>query len=497
LSNAYTENGKGKAFKFNLIICSVALFVITVGFSALFNLNSFDKLYIESNVSKYRIIGKDLQRKLERGLLYGKNLQHFIGIDNLLSTTKNIVVGRVVAVNQELNSPNTMLKPEDITISVANRDGTILYSDNRMLVNTTMPKKTIPNLGMQKSEKKESSKADYVKYENTYITTLPIADGKNRTVGFVVISFEEKQIKAFLEQMYQKSIKPILIISVSGLILLIGLLSVFTPSGSDIQKGKKRISLVIFTVICAVQISTSAFCTYDFRRHFLEIANENNVILVEEIKHDIEYLLSKGIRIDRMLGLEGLLGEILSDTPEIKDITIFDRNNQPLFRASAHRLTDFQRSKDAYPEYVDATKPISDPEYSFTGHLKQRNYLEGVISINTSKDILFKKIADIGMDSLTVIVISILFLIELLILIFKYVEWEHSDDNSAAPIHYGVMRPAAFLFLFGIDISISFLPLHMETLYVPILGLSKDTIMGLPISVEFLFVGIAILASGI
>jgi len=434
LSEAYTDKKKGEAFKFRLIICSVVLFVVTVGFNALFNLNSFDKLYIEANVSKYRIIGKDLQRKLERGLLYGKSLQHFIDMDNLLQATKRLVVGRVVADSQTFNSPDSMLKPEDITISVANRYGKILYSDNDQLISTTVPEKAIPNLAMQKSEKKKSSKANYVKYENTYITTLPIADGKDQTVGFVVISFEEKQIKAFLERMYQKSIKPVLIISVSGLILLIGLLSAFTPSGSKIQKkGKKRISLAIFTVISAIQISTSAFCTYDFKRHFLEVAHENNVILVEELKQDIEYLLGNGIRIDRMLGFENLLGKILSDTPEIKNITIYDRNNQPLYRASAKRVTDFQRSKDAYPEYVEATKPISDPEYNYTGHLKQRNYQNGAISINTSKDILFKKIAEISMDSLTVIVISILFLIELLILVFKYVEWENTDDNQAAP----------------------------------------------------------------
>ena len=101
------------------------------------------------------------------------------------------------------------------------------------------------------------------------------------------------------------------------------------------------------------------------------------------------------------------------------------------------------------------------------------------------------------MDSATVIVISILFFVELLILIFKYIERQVEEPRQQMPLHYGIMRPAAFLFLFGIDISVSFLPLHMETLYVPILGLSKDTVMGLPISVEFMFVGISILVSGI
>jgi predicted MFS family arabinose efflux permease len=105
------------------------------------------------------------------------------------------------------------------------------------------------------------------------------------------------------------------------------------------------------------------------------------------------------------------------------------------------------------------------------------------------------------MDSLTVLIISILFLVEMLILIFKYVERQVQNHNtekrkSTVSVHYGVMRPIAFLFLFGVDISISFIPLHMQSLYTPILGLSRDTIMGLPISAEFLCAGIGILVAG-
>ncbi|MFO7689038.1 MAG: hypothetical protein R6W83_00525, partial [Cryobacterium sp.] len=65
-----------------------------------------------------------------------------------------------------------------------------------------------------------------------------------------------------------------------------------------------------------------------------------------------------------------------------------------------------------------------------------------------------------------------------------------------AVAHYGLIRPAAFLFLFGIDISVSFLPLHMGKLYQPIFGLSRDVVLGLPISVEMFFVMIALYAAG-
>ncbi|HKL82103.1 MAG TPA: MFS transporter, partial [Desulfobacter sp.] len=66
-------------------------------------------------------------------------------------------------------------------------------------------------------------------------------------------------------------------------------------------------------------------------------------------------------------------------------------------------------------------------------------------------------------------------------------------------VHYTSIRPVAFMFFFGVDTCISFLPLHMATLYnpyQPLLGLSKDIIMGLPISMQMLFTSMSLLISG-
>nr|WP_320136149.1 MFS transporter [uncultured Amphritea sp.] len=62
---------------------------------------------------------------------------------------------------------------------------------------------------------------------------------------------------------------------------------------------------------------------------------------------------------------------------------------------------------------------------------------------------------------------------------------------------YKQMRPAIFLFLFGIDLSMAFIPLHMETLPQQFSGISADILIGLPISVEFFCVGLAILFCGV
>lgn len=62
---------------------------------------------------------------------------------------------------------------------------------------------------------------------------------------------------------------------------------------------------------------------------------------------------------------------------------------------------------------------------------------------------------------------------------------------------YRLMRPAIFVFLFGIDLSMAFIPLYMGQMEQDFFGLSENVVMGLPISVEFLCVGVAILLAGV
>ncbi|MCP4020577.1 MAG: MFS transporter, partial [Desulfobacteraceae bacterium] len=120
----------------------------------------------------------------------------------------------------------------------------------------------------------------------------------------------------------------------------------------------------------------------------------------------------------------------------------------------------------------------------------------GRVLVSISKDQVAKEAINMIMNALTVVAISLLLLVELLIFVFYFIGQSLVKEKGPKAIHYGLIRPVTFLFLFGIDISISFIPLHMEKLYTPFLGFTKDTIMGLPISVEFFFVGIAIFLCG-
>lgn len=231
-------------------------------------------------------------------------------------------------------------------------------------------------------------------------------------------------------------------------------------------------------------------------------------MLITLLKEDIEFLLSKGIRINKLVKMDALMGEIIDASPELSDITILDKKNEALYLATKKGIIDFQRAAQEELKQAQQLMPLDvDPNYNFRidllkgdkveGYISANASREGHISTNISKEAIFAKLWEITLNSATILVISMLFFVEMLILIFQFIERQVTGAIQGMRVHYGTIRPAAFLFLFGIDISISFLPLYMEKLYEPIFGLSKDMVMGLPISVRMFFTGISFFIAGI
>ncbi|MFW2368905.1 MAG: MFS transporter, partial [Desulforhopalus sp.] len=342
-----------------------------------------------------------------------------------------------------------------------------------------------------------SGTSSYVKFNSTYFTTIELKDAEEVVVGNISLGFDEGKISDFVTGIFHQNIKLIaMVASIGALALIIFIASLTTNRNMARGWPKRKVSLIIFLVIGSAQIVTCGLFTRDYNNYFFQVNKENTTSVNTLLAADVDHLLSHGVKIDQLVGFEIYLKSIMATVPEINDITYFDRSHQPLYRATKDQVTDFKRSKTAYDQWVEAIKPPTNPEFNAVTKVCTNTENCGYFSSNVSKDILSGKVVDIALDSLTIIIISILFFVELLILASNYFEQQIKKEKKPT-IHYGVMRPAAFLFLFGIDMSMSFLPLHMETLYEPLFGFTKDTILGLPISVEFFFVGISILISGI
>lgn len=114
-------------------------------------------------------------------------------------------------------------------------------------------------------------------------------------------------------------------------------------------------------------------------------------------------------------------------------------------------------------------------------------YVSGMVASEYFRDIL--------LDSATVLLISVFFFVEMLILFSQIME--RNLKSAESEVHYGMMRPVIFILLFGTEIAFSFIPIYMEKIYAPMLGLSKNVILGLPVSVSVFCAGVSFFMAGI
>ncbi|PKH04224.1 MFS transporter [Psychromonas sp. MB-3u-54] len=121
-------------------------------------------------------------------------------------------------------------------------------------------------------------------------------------------------------------------------------------------------------------------------------------------------------------------------------------------------------------------------------------YIKPLYNTNTMPDALPELLAAGG----TAILIAALICLEVsFVLISRLTARAKTNQQQKEGVDYRLMRPAIFAFLFGIDLSMAFIPLYMGKMEEDFFGLSQNVMMGLPISVEFFCVGVAILLAGV
>ncbi|MGM0653936.1 MAG: MFS transporter [Thermodesulfobacteriota bacterium] len=488
--------------RIHLFSGAVIMLVPALGFNILLTSVTFEKLYVETFISKNNVVAKDLQRNLATALRFGKSVDKFIGMDKLILEARQ----HLVSAQKETGKSGT--DEDDIVVSITYPDGHVVYSSNAQVVGTYLPEAARLPLakGTQPSVERLA-----VEHKGVYYISLPVKHGfSKKWVATVTVAFSQKQVKAMLRGIIMKSIKLITAVLFSAMTLLIIFLRSLTldPNISEksLRRIKFKISATFFIIICLAQITLNLFNLFEFRAHFLDVSTQKSVVMSKLLKQDIEYLLAKGLNIRRLIKMDQKLDDIITVSPEFEGITISDNTGRPLYIAGRHGMRNLTNFENNESQNNGMRSPHNYPGYTVTQNLlntrkSETGALDGKLTIHISKDFLFNKLKAVTLDSITVLVISIFFFVELLILKRQLIERQITGDSRAytGQVHYTSIRPVAFMFFFGVDTCISFLPLHMATLYnpyQPLLGLSKDIIMGLPISMQMLFTSMSLLISG-
>ena len=483
--------------RLKIFLSAAALLMTALGFNALFNFATLDRLYTESGALSYHVIGEDLRRDIQRSVASGQHIQQLDEINEKLTTAKRRIERLCLKSDTRQGHDVIPFSDFDAAISIYLPDGQLLHSTARNQLNT---KALVPLDDPDKIKKDKQAylgQSTVMKRHGNHFLQFPVRDAQNKWVATVLIAFKKNGSEGLLKGDYQEQFLSGTVLLLTGIVLLVLFLNVVVSGALNSRElPKKKITVVMFLIMAPILVIFSGLNTYHASRQYLDICQNKARMTLALAKEDIESSLGQGLTLEEAAKKDGKFLELLNPYPPLDALTLLDNEGNPVLEK---RQEDINRPSDGYRRMVDFL-------FSKIAFANQTQHLEiftdttepatGTVIVRISKDQVAREVFAMILNALTVVAISILFLIEILIFIFYFFDKTESREKAPQSIHYGLIRPVTFLFLFGIDVSISFIPLHMEKLFTPLFGLSRDTVMGLPISVEFFFVGISIFCCG-
>lgn len=481
-----------------ILLHSIILLIVALLFNALFNFTTLEKLSKEAIALTYHIVGTDLQREIQQALSYDMMpLAEVPDMTDRLSRAKSQIDALTVKSSDGEKAGKSQASVAHYEILVCLPDGHILFTTEQHPLTHQLPF-SLEALGHEKGEKESFlGKNEVISKGNVFFLHLPIENRQKEWIGSVLVSFTQyrTQTSSSISIKRQIGIGVILFFTGGSLLLWI-LVNILRNSPADEQFPRKRITSSMFYVIAPIIILFSGLNTYTASRQYVDIAKNQVKMALNFSKTNIEKHLNMGLTLPGAVKSDGRLDELVNAYSIIDSILVLDSEKNRVFAASK---SDHKTLSFADVSWVKAfLKKFSylNKTHEIALLNKNKTSVAGTIIIRISKTEFLREACNLILNAVTVIAVCILFLVELLIFLFHFIDKPTSQQKTPKVVHFGLIRPVTFLFLFGMDLCMSFIPLHMEKLYTPLWGLSKDTVMGLPISIEFCFVGIAIFLSG-
>jgi len=409
--------------------------------SSVLSLASFEKIYTSSLISVYETAGKNLKRKTEQSLRFGKPLDKFQGMDALLA---------------EVRKKN----PEISYSAVGTPQGNILYhTDSDQLgkqIPYPIPKFAPDQIAITKLDK------------GIYLTFLPLYNRSDELTGIILMSFSREVIYKRLSDMAYQNLKALASVTLGTSLPLIGLLAFFIRGNME-KHIRFRIFIIVMGMIVAGQLVYSYINLHSFEYSHIRALQSKCNKLGEFLRDDVEYVLNMNIPLSRLVRLENTLKEISEITPELEYIEISDLDRNVLYYA------DRQTMKQIEP---GVRISYQSPDVSLPVYFQKENRHVGNIGLSISPEAIRSKSREILMDMMTVILTSLLITFEALTFIFN----RGISAGEGSKIPYSYVRPIIFLFIMADGFCASFFPLYANMLHQPMWGLSREVMMGLPIS---------------
>lgn len=467
------------SLRIEVLLLSIFVLILSQGLNTFLSTISFEKQISESITAGNRVVARDLPNKLERALKYGKRIEKFYGIETLM---------------EDVRRDN----PQFTNLEVYQPDGRVLYS----LTPGRKTQQVSPEwLG------KSLVEGDGVDEMGQTILLFPVHDLMKKQVATVAITLDPELIKGQLAEHLAREVRLSLFLLAGAAAFLIIALRLFVPIREDgTEFPRRRLFAVVFLTIIVSQIIFASLGIVSLKGSFVELTRGEVERVATQLEQDLEKLLDKGLPLEGLFNLEGMLNKVMLAAPSIDRVMITDAGGRQLYQSENTPASD--------PRVRPAG--ISDSEVLLGQLLAEEHIvlsrplhvaveagnprIAGQVKIEISNAFLQHHLQDFVFNALTILLVSILFLTEILIFFLLYIRQKHSAQvwQAQGRGSYELIRTAMSVFLFGYMMSVSFIPLQMQQLVQKgaELSLPVEIMSSLPVSVEMLFALLAVLVAG-
>ena len=451
-----------RKLRINALLLGLGVLLVTLGFNVLLSVSTLNSLATDMVLSGYRSGAERLARDIERGMRFGKPLASYAGMEEMLAELGQSAAGmrRVV---------------------VADARGRILYAQPAQEQSST---EIPPETSIQPPADTEGPLPPH-KIAGGYRLTIPLR--YKAPVGWLVVDIDGKRIDAATDDFLRLSSMLLAAAClVAGLILAgrLGLLTGQRAVGMSLSGMTKMLLIIIGTAQVLYACGTLAL----FDTYVKQAARTKADILAEATGRDFEYLIHKGVDIASLRGKDQALEQLLAANNELAGARLLLPDGSPI--ASAGHVPDTSLSVE---------KSLNT--YWPSRFRQKQEVLR--LQLALQPQAITARISALALDLGASLLISFLLLLELSKLLGLIALRTLPHDTAVAALEgthrsraVQALRAAGFVFFLGYDMGISFIPLLARQLYEPLLGLSRDVAIGLPISAEMDSAGFALLFSG-
>ncbi len=480
--------------KYKLAIGSMILLIVAFLVNTAFLRSALTDGYQVSEIKRFLIQMESVRHTVEKLLIRSGERLSVSDMRGVLDLQRQEMSARWESLRDPESQDNFFRTNKLVDLSIVLTSGSKLVST----ASENSERDTIPDLVEQILEIANSNSSvglEFVEDSDNYYIPYQLFDNQGRWIVNLIFQFHKKSLRYAVSSRFGVHIAPTLLV---GVFSAFGILLFYFKLAFKQGRTRKKdfiadlILIMLASLLCSLLVNAVIF-----KNQILEASLDNARKATTEISAQLNDRLSakvSGLAADsQKFGFS----ESFSRFDNFESILItnsrgkkvYSRQDGPIQNHGIESSIQSAVLGDLPEERFQVVEKIATPS------LKMASV--GNIAIRISREDIFRNLVSLLISGVTILFITALVMIECLLLYLHFLSKRGNAVSGKSRYELGFVRPAMFLFLFAIDLSMSIIPLHMQSFDAELFGLSRDIVLGLPISSEFFCVGVFLLIAGV